>query len=452
MSGPNAPPINQLLGHLGMAGAGGPRGPAPPKPLGQTAKRMGDDRVPMSRELPRQNPGQVQDAAARKFGVRPEQVQASSTPRPQAPPVQAPRTPMPSPERPQPPVQAPPPPTLPQASTPPPQGEVNPRQMSGIPMPQSRPEGAPSGSMLPAFIAKVLAGKAQQQAGSREPPSIFPYADKWMPGMGGGKPQAEPGASSAIAAPTLPPSDPFKSGAPPIQAGPQQLMQVVAAAVRAKAEQQALPKQPPTPPSPNVTPPAPPGRDLPPPPSMQERTLLPSQPSFQGYEVRKKPEKGEEKHGKALAKDNNPYYYSRIGVRPGDNAGVAQRLREVRKMSEDPKQAKKMTQEDDRILAQYNENDAFLLSMLPEDIARRMAEYKSGTAVGQMPDRYSERPPGVDEEAGRPTPLKLPPKSSGKRKKDEAVEKVEDAVQNPKKLNDTDPDVDDSGDSNVRSE
>ena len=149
MSGPNEPAMNLLGGLFG--GAGAKRGPLPTMPIGQTKKRMGDDRIPMSREAPRRNPGQMQDAAARKMGVRPEQLtpsQGSATPRPQAPPVQAPKTPI-MPDRPaqppQAPVQAPPPPTLPREENP---SAMRPGQ---VPMPRERPIGADVGSMLGAL-------------------------------------------------------------------------------------------------------------------------------------------------------------------------------------------------------------------------------------------------------------------------------------------------------------
>jgi hypothetical protein len=182
----------------------------------------------------------------------------------------------------------------------------------------------------------------------------------------------------------------------------------------------------------------------------------PSQGTFKGYEVRPaKPEKGAEKHAgenKALKKENSPYYYTRIGVRPGDNAGVAQRLREVRAKAENPKTAKKMTQEEDRILAQYNEKDSYLMSMMPEAIAKRMAEYKSGNLTGQIPDRYEERPPGVTPDMGTPTPLKLPPKTV---LKDKASAQVQDYIANPPKRNATDaedvpPSKTEEPDDNVR--
>jgi hypothetical protein len=118
---------------------------------------------------------------------------------------------------------------------------------------------------------------------------------------------------------------------------------------------------------------------------------------------------------------------------------VAQRLREVREKAGNPRTARKMTEEEDRILAQYNESDAYLMSMLPADVAKRMQEYRSGNLAGQIPDRYDERPPGVTEDAGRPTPLKLPPKSQDKRV-DKAEKLANDRIQNPPKRNDTDKD------------
>ena len=78
------------------------------------------------------------------------------------------------------------------------------------------------------------------------------------------------------------------------------------------------------------------------------------------------------------------------------------------------------------------------MSMLPEDVAKRMQQYKSGQLTGQIPDRYTERPPGVDAAAGAPTPLKLPPKTT--QKKDAAETKAQDAIQNPPKRNATDKD------------
>jgi hypothetical protein len=448
MSGPND--IQGMMKSLGLPGVGG-KGPLPTMPIGQTKKRLGDERVPMSSERPTRNPGQIQDQAARQLGVRPEQVQPSAVQRP--PPRNIP---------PQAPVQAPPPPTLPKANVPMPtprpnfDPEVNPRTSGGIPMPQERPIGADVGSMLgalsgagggppPAMIAKVLGDRVAAANGPPQPPSSFGNSLFNLLGGGGGDaaPQTKPGLSSAVAAPapTAPPSDPFSAGAPPVQAGPQQLMQVMAAAAKAK-DAQRPPVQDPTAtqPSPNVTPPVPRGVAPPPPPAMAEpETLTPAQPQFKGYEVRPaKPAKGEEGRGreKALKKENNPYYYTRIGVRPGDNAGVAQRLREVRAKAENPRTARTMTPEEDRILAQYNEKDSYLMSMLPADVAARMQQYKSGQLTGQIPDRYQERPPGVEPGSGAPTPLKLPPKSS----QTKAEKLANDAIQNPPKRNATDAD------------
>jgi len=294
--------------------------------------------------------------------------------------------------------------------------------MSGIPMPQARPEGLYIVNMLAQLAGGDAAGGGPAQA------MVKVLADK----VGG--------LSSAQAAPAPGPQNPFETGAAPIQAGPEMLAKVMAAA-KMKAQEQAPPKPPQMPPSPTTTPPVPPGVEPPPPPAAQDDNYEPSLPSFQGYTIRpsKKETKGEEKHGKLAKKGNNPYYYTRIGVRPGDNAGVAQRLREVRAKAEDPRQARKMTQEEDRILAQYNEDDAFLLSMLPEDIARRMQQYKTGTLVNQMPDRYSERPPGAPEN-NQGAPLKLPPKSVQKQKIDPAEKTVEQIIDNPPKRNATDPD------------
>jgi hypothetical protein len=95
-----------------------------------------------------------------------------------------------------------------------------------------------------------------------------------------------------------------------------------------------------------------------------------------------------------------------------------------------------MTPEEDRILAQYNEKDSYLMSMLPADVAKRMAEYRSGQLAGQIPDRYQERPPGVSPSDGAPTPLKLPPKSS----QTKAEKLANQAIQNPPKRNATDAD------------
>jgi hypothetical protein len=419
MSGPQD--IQNVAKMFGMPGMGRPMGPMPARPLGQTQKRMGDQRVPMSADRPQRNPGQIQDAAARKLGVQPYQVQpqqgpqASSTPRPQAPPVQAPKAPV-APERPVIPQQAPPPPTLPQ----PLEREPNPSQVSGIPMPRARPEGLEIGNML-AQLAGSDAGANPQAA------AVAKVIQDRVGGM-----------SSAQAAGAPPRPDPFSSGAAPIQAGPEMLMKVLAAA-KMKADTERPPMPPQQPPNPNVTPPVPPDVPIPPPPAMREGNYAPSQPSFQGYEVRpSKAAKGEEKHREqVLKKGNSPYYYTRIGVRPGDNRGVAERLREVRAKAENPRTARKMTEEEDRILAQYNEDDAYLLSMLPADVAKRMQQYRSGNLVNQIPDRYSERPPGVTEESGAPTPLKLPPKA---RQKDPAAKQVEDVIDNPPKRNDTDPD------------
>jgi hypothetical protein len=184
----------------------------------------------------------------------------------------------------------------------------------------------------------------------------------------------------------------------------------------------------------------PPGVPIPPPPSAQQYT--PSQPTFKGYEVRpREPKKGEEKDKtKALKKDNNLYYYSRIGAQQDDNSAVAQIVRKLREKVADPKEAKTITPEEDRILTQYSDfakrgsnYSPNLASMEPEAVAERMRAYKSGGAA-QIPERYSERPPGV-EGGGDPAQLKLPPK-----RKDAAVVKAEDYIDNPPPRNATDPD------------
>jgi hypothetical protein len=424
MSGPND--LQAVSKMFGMP-MGGAKGPLPTMPLGMTKKRMGDERVPMSRERPQRNPGQVQDEAARRLGVRPEQVTASPS-APQSPPAQAPRPGVASvpPPRAQPPVQASPqapalaapPPTLPR--------EENPSPVSGIPMPRSRPGAMDQlGSDVGNMLAQLPGGSPQGAAVAQ---------------VLGDKVQGRPGFSSAQAAPA--PRSPFEGGAPPVQAGPMEMLAKVMAAAKLQAQSNAPPKPPQQAPSATVTPPVPPNAPIPPPPAVQDQgNYTPSQPSFQGYTIRPsaKETKGEEKHSgdKALKKENNPYYYTRIGVRPGDNAGVAQRLREVRAKAEDPRQAKKMTPEEDRILAQYNEKDAYLMSMLPEDVARRMQQYRSGTLTTQIPDRYSERPPGAPE-GNQGTALKLPPKSVQKMKVDPAEEQVKDIIDNPPPKNATD--------------
>jgi len=436
MSGPQD--MQGIAKMFGMPG--GPAGPRPPMPLGQSTKRLGDSRVPMSPQIPQRNPGQIQDQAARKLGVPREQVQPTQRP-PQAPP--------------QPQIQAPPPPSLPTPMPMPrPQGaplppEMNPHPMAEgrTPMPMGRPEGA--GPRPPVYgdpgqlnkmISSVLGAIVGGGGGStrlgrgNEPPSTFPY-------LSGSN-------SSAMAKPTpeaLPPKptgDPFSGGASPIQAGPEQLAQIMAGAQRAKAEQEKPPVQAPeaTRPSPNVTPPVPPGVPIPPPPSAQQ--YIPSQPTFKGYEVRpREPKKGEEKDKtKALKKDNNLYYYSRIGAQQDDNSAVAQIVRKLREKVADPKEAKTITPEEDRILTQYSDfakrgsnYSPNLASMEPEAVAERMRAYKSGGAA-QIPERYSERPPGV-EGGGDPAQLKLPPK-----RKDAAVVKAEDYIDNPPPRNATDPD------------
>jgi hypothetical protein len=481
MSGPNAPPMNMLAGLLG--GGGMPRGPKPPMPIGQSTKRLGDQRVPMSSQRPRVNPGQVQDQAARKLGVPREQVQPTERP-------------------PQPQVQAPPPPSLPQGipmPRPDPRGqdfrnaqirgqqikdynfltdprsmpsssrpEVNPSPVAdgSTPMPRGRPEAAgprpepagPTGdpgqlnrmaNALVTTLGGLLSGGGGASAprDPNAPPSSFGgSAGNLLAGLLGGggsapKDPSKPSFSSAVAAPAPPQADPFTSGAPPIQASPQQLAQVMAGAQRAKDEQKQPAQAPQATQAPaTVTPPVPPGRDLPPPPAYQ-----PSLPTFKGYEVRpREPKKGEEKdRTKALQKDNNLYYYSRIGAQQDDNAAVAKRVRELREKASNPKTAKNITPEEDRIITQYSDfakrgtNYApNLASMEPEAVAERMRGYKAGGAT-QIPERYSERPPGV-EGGGDPARLKLPPKG-----KDPAVVKAEDYIDNPKKRNDTDKDDDD---------
>jgi hypothetical protein len=258
------------------------------------------------------------------------------------------------------------------------------------------------------------------------------------------KDQGKPSLSSAVAAPA-PPKDPFASGAAPVQAGPEQLIPALVAQAKAKAEQSKPPVQAPaaTQPSPNVTPPVPPGVPIPPPPSQRPQEYTPSQPSFKGYEVRPPPpKKGEEKdRTKPLKKDNSLYYYSRIGVQQDDNRAVAERIRELREKAGNPKTAKNITPEEDRILTQYSDfakrggQSGMLKSMEPADVAKRMEEYRSGNLTTQMPDRYSERPPGVD--GGGPAQLKLP----ANKKKDKAEDEVAKVIDNPPKRNATDPDI-----------
>lgn len=481
MSGPQD--MQGIAKMFGMPG--GPAGPKPTMPIGQSTKRLGDARMPMSNERPRQNPGQIQDAAARKLGVPREQVQPTGRP-------------------PQPQVQAPPPASLPQGipmPRPDPRGqgfkdqqirgqqikdynfltdprnmpsssrpEVNPNPVKEgqIPMPMGRPEGAgprpgPTGdpgqlNRMANALVGVLGGLLGGGGGSGAPPknpnappsSFGGSAGDMLAGLiggGGGAPPkdpSKPSMSSAVAAPA-PPNDPFAGGAAPIQAGPEQLMKVMAEAQRAKAEQSRPPVQAPesTRPSPNVTPPVPPGVPIPPPPSARPPEYTPSQPTFKGYEVRpREPKKGEEKdRTKALKKDNSLYYYSRIGAQQDDNSAVAQVIRKLREKAADPKTAKNMTQEEDRILTQYSDfskrgsNYAPNLgSMEPDDVAIRMNAYRNGGA-GQIPDRYSERPEGAPASNTMPN-LKLPPS----KKKDPAADTVAKIIDNPPNRNATDPD------------
>jgi hypothetical protein len=274
---------------------------------------------------------------------------------------------------------------------------------------------------------------------------MFPYFDI-ANALGMGSPGTNaPAGASPSPGPMAPPSDPFKTGAAPIAGGPEQLVPMLVAAAKAKAEQSKPPVQAPdaTQASPNVTPPVPRGVPIPPPPSAMPpmgpegnpENFRPSMPSFKGYSViPDKPEKGEQKsRDKPLKKGNNFYYYTRAGAQVDDNTAVAQRLRELREKAGSARTAKNMTEEEDRILSTYGVHPA---PMDEDSVKARMDMYRSGALQSQIPDQYQERPPGVGPEGGGRTPLKLPPRTAQKR--DAAADKANDAIQNPPPKDDVD--------------
>ena len=504
MSGPND--VAGFMKSLGIGGAAG----GPPQgflPGQQTAKRLGGDRVPQGGGAPRRNPGQVQDAAARELGVPNYRLQPQERPTPQVPlPRPRPADLGVQEATPQPTIQAPPPPALPRTKNAP--AETNPKTVptGPIPLPRPKPFGLDMQSMLDvirpqdvakaddrpatdqnpqgAAVAQVLKDRVQQ-AETQPPPAAPPTgiqarreaknaeikaareaaakgasAEKMVADtIAGEKPQAKPGMSSVAAAPAPPqsaaivppPEDQWGKDAVPFQPDPRQLIPVITAAIKAKSEAAKPPVQDPasTRPSPTVTEPVPPGTTPPVPPGVKgNQDYTPSQPSFQGYEIiPPKAKKGEEGHKQKVGeKGNSLYYYTRIGVLPGDNSGVAQRIREIRAKASNPRTATKMTPEEDRILAQYADSatkkgdPSLLMSMEPEAISKRMELYKLGQGGSQIPDRYQERPPGVEEpeNPNAPVPLKLPPKAQEK-KLDKAEKLANDAIQNPKPKA-TDPD------------
>jgi hypothetical protein len=538
MSGPqDLQNINKMFGGaLGGAALRPPVGPRPTMPLGQSAKPLGDSRVPMSKDIPQRNPGQIQDEAGRRLGVpshmvRPVPTQTPTQQRTQAP-KQAPITQAP-------PTQAPPsaaPPStkiqdrlseLPASTTnaraegrlprnaQPTSGKV-PRP---VPMPQSRPNryedemtALLTGKMSPDQInsdavVKILGDRLQYMSPQTEGPFAPPTEQKpwWRTFLGDRQAGRErvnernreprPPLSSADAATPTPDTKP--------------LVKTIADNERAKTEQKPpvttmtlppviveapgriplprsrpgfnpafdyskpekpqpgsrpptqMPRQPPVPYTPGATKPPvqdPKSTTTPPP------TYTPSRPTFRGYEVTPpKPEKGAGSRTQAqrvntTPKGNSNYWYSRIGVHPGDNAGVAQKLREIRAKASNPRTAPSMTVEEDRILAQYGDaatgkagNPGYLMSMDPAAVAKRMEQYRSGVPTTGMPPRATDRPPSssVNPNLYIPptapaTPTKDPPKSTSKtppKAMTEAEKQAEAERLKQQAIEGTDPDV-----------
>lgn len=411
-----------------MSGLGPPPNNQPKiLPPGMTKKVGGADRVPMSNMLPQMNPGSLRVKAANKLGVDPSQLtdkpglpQASSAPRPQAPPVRAPAVPKPVPDQ----MTPIPAPTLPQAP---------------VPLPQARPQGLgqPTGTLVPPSVESRLADAIAARYGvdrvpipESQPPSVTP-SPGWLAAQNGAQPYKSPFGSTANAMPgkimVSPPVVPAitPSGAPAPK-GPDPVESRLAQAIanryapqpKAPAPQQAAP-------DPVETPPAP----------TPQGKVNPSPTSFAGYYPRAADDEGKTKlkEGKALKKTPNFYYYDTLGVARGDNVAAAHALTALRKkQAEEPQ---KITPMEDRLLASSGSTDAFNLSMDPAAVAERFKGYGEPQAAagprkwdtrpttappnntfqqGQRDPTVDQRDPAVDmatktiDSAGKKVPTKAP--------------------------------------------
>jgi hypothetical protein len=365
-------------------------------PIGMTKKPLGDQRIPRSTDIPRQNPGSIQVKAANRLGVPPGQLtqapglqpQASSTPRPQAVPIRAPAVPRPAPEQ-MPPIPAP---TLPQEP---------------VPLPRARPDiPVPSveNRLADAIAAKY--GVERIPIPENAPPPVVPSSG-WLAASKPAPPSPFPSVSApAQAAPAIV-SAPV---VPPIT--PQTLVAAVAAANQARDSESKVPSiedrlnaeiskrydsasnasPSATSQAPSAPPSAPPQKSPDPTQAQPPGKYTPSEGQFAGYYQR--PAEGKDapklKEPKALKKGNSFYYYDILGVPRGDNVMAARALSKLRqKAIEEPQN---LTQQEDRLLAASGSTDAFNLSMEPAAVIDRFKGYQAGGGDSKPSGKWSDRP------------------------------------------------------------
>jgi hypothetical protein len=340
----------------------------------------------MSNTPPQVNPAALRIRAANKLGVDPGQLtdkpglpQASSAPRPQAVPRQAPAVPKPVPD--QVPIPAP---TLP-----------NP-----VPMPQPRPPlGGPQGTVVPPSVENRLADAIAAKYGVERVPIPEPQQAKVTPSPGwaaaqGATPYTSPFSASAnaavipgritVAPPTVPAITP--SGAPAPKA-PDPVESRLAQAIANRYAPQPKPQAAPAP-APDTT-------DTAPAPAPKQGKYTPTETSFAGYYPRAADEEGKTKvkEPKALKKGPNFNYYDTLGVTRGDNVAAAHALNALRKKQVEEPQ--KITPMEDRLLASSGSTDAFNLSMEPAAVAQRFKDYAAPQAASGPRKWDATRPGGT---------------------------------------------------------
>jgi hypothetical protein len=350
MSGPIAPPQNRTM-----------------LPPGQTRKSGGADRIPMSGDIPRPNPGSVRTRTANRLGVNPDQViqRPGYTP-PVGPPAARPR---------------------PQAATPS-DADVN------------NILNAPTDMNLQNFEAKYGPGSARRYIAPQNNiplPTARPAAALSDP-FGGrydtaaiqaaGAPLAQAIARRISADPTQTPA--ALVGADPGQLQYEQGKRALASALAASQQQLPGPqdiskgtRMPVPPAAAPVAPPVTAGPLMPP-----GVGFTPSQGSSPYYvpdpnAEREKGKKGKEGKLKDVPlkankgeKDHSMYYYQTLGVDPSEGKRAADTaLRALVKRAQEHPET--ITRDEDRLLASAGKSPAFNKSLEEGAIRQRFQDYQA---------------------------------------------------------------------------
>lgn len=376
MSGPIAPPQNRDMTTRRM------------QPRGQTNKPLGADRVPMSNERMRPSDNAMRSKASVKLGVPLSQL----TQKPGLPVAPIPKAPVQGPA----------------VSQLPPTGQVplpRPRPLvpptGQVPLPRPRPLGANAGDPFVQQANKM----AQLQPAVPLAPTSAPGGDHTAELMALLKQgQADPVITAENAQnappPVAPKPYPWSASAqaspvPPVMAPgattPQDLAKVVAAVSQAKDAQRPTTD---TTPAPTNAPKLAPGISGGPP--QPNVVIKPAQETFAGYEKRVEPDKKNKvKETKPLKKGDSLYYDATLGLDSSDKTMAARALTALRKRAqEDPAS---ITPQEDKLLASTMvDSGGANLSMEPNAVKARFAEYQKGNGKGNtLPPKFDARPQGA---------------------------------------------------------